>query len=850
MNIAQQVNPEDRAAYQFIRDSPHFNSAYYTSTIGNIESNTDPALHYLLVGERAGFDPSPSFSASTYEKLNPDVAGNPINRLYHYEAFGRSEGRSITFGADEVELDARCLDPGKPTVIVFLHEATYSGAPILGWNLVRELRLTRNVVVIIRNGGSLQGALASAATALVGPVPIHIFDSPMEMSRLAERIKRRYEPLYAIANSTETRGFAIALSEQGVSIVALVHEFATHSPPYALKAFYNCCDALVFPADIVLQSSLSAYPALAQRRTYVLPQGPSEVPRLASDSARPHPVSDVLETSQNTPFTVVGMGAVDLRKGVDLFIAAATALKALHPDLSFRFIWIGERVHPLPHTYYTFLDEQIMRSGLEDQLVLVNAVDDLAPFYAAADAFFLSSRLDPLPNVGIDATLNGIPLLCFDGATGFAELLKQDSSTAWLVAPHLDAGAVANSLATLARDLDVRASAGVAVRRMGRSHFNLRRYTASLDALGRSAAQRRVDFTGHVDTLLPEDAFDAELYFGASSDPSLTREAAVARYLADTVNVDFSGPAAWGEHPRRALPGFNSLMYGRLSAAFGEANNQDPLAHFIASGRPPGPWSHQVIRLDSALRPQVVSAKNLRVAIHGHFHYTESFPDFLRALECNAYPIDLLITTTSELAAQQLLDFSSDFKRGKISIEVMKNSGRDIGPFLALLKHELIDYDLVAHIHGKRSEHTFTYDPELGNRWRNFLWQHLIGPAVPVADILIEHFSRDKRLGMVFPENDFLVGWEKNREIAATLATRFNLTSLPEHIEFPVGTMFWARPSALKDLTSARIREDEFPLEPLPIDGTMLHAMERMLPLIVENADYRYATTYFPQFSR
>jgi lipopolysaccharide biosynthesis protein len=246
----------------------------------------------------------------------------------------------------------------------------------------------------------------------------------------------------------------------------------------------------------------------------------------------------------------------------------------------------------------------------------------------------------------------------------------------------------------------------------------------------------------------------------------------------------------------------------------------------------------------------MLSRPSLRLAIHGHFHYTDNFLDFLGALAVNEQPADLFLTTTSEAAARYLQTASASYFKGRVLVEIMPNIGRDVGPFIALLETRLSAYDVVGHMHGKRSAHTFHYDPELGNRWRNFLWQHLIGSAVPVVDIVMDRFAQEPDLGMVFPENDFLVGWEKNRELSQALAPRLDLSSLPEHIEFPVGTMFWARPAALQRLVGARFGPEDYPVEPLPIDGTMLHALERLLPLIVEAAGYRCATTYFPQFTR
>jgi lipopolysaccharide biosynthesis protein len=58
--------------------------------------------------------------------------------------------------------------------------------------------------------------------------------------------------------------------------------------------------------------------------------------------------------------------------------------------------------------------------------------------------------------------------------------------------------------------------------------------------------------------------------------------------------------------------------------------------------------------------------------------------------------------------------------------------------------------------------------------------------------------------------------------------------------------MFWARSAALEPLMRLDIPWDEYPAEPLPVDGTILHALERLLPSIARAAGYGYAATYFP----
>jgi lipopolysaccharide biosynthesis protein len=62
--------------------------------------------------------------------------------------------------------------------------------------------------------------------------------------------------------------------------------------------------------------------------------------------------------------------------------------------------------------------------------------------------------------------------------------------------------------------------------------------------------------------------------------------------------------------------------------------------------------------------------------------------------------------------------------------------------------------------------------------------------------------------------------------------------------------MFWARPQALKPLIDLGLTWDDYPDEPLPIDGTLLHALERLLPFSAAQSGYSYALTYVETFGR
>ena len=89
-----------------------------------------------------------------------------------------------------------------------------------------------------------------------------------------------------------------------------------------------------------------------------------------------------------------------------------------------RFVWIGNGYDPENDLGYSvYLADQIRRAGLQEHVFFIAETTAIETAYEEADLLLLSSRLDPLPNVAIDAMTHGVPVLCFNKTTGIADFL-------------------------------------------------------------------------------------------------------------------------------------------------------------------------------------------------------------------------------------------------------------------------------------------------------------------------------------------------------------------------------------------------------------------------------------------
>lgn len=222
-----------------------------------------------------------------------------------------------------------------------------------------------------------------------------------------------------------------------------------------------------------------------------------------------------------------------------------------------------------------------------------------------------------------------------------------------------------------------------------------------------------------------------------------------------------------------------------------------------------------------------------RVGVMVHVFYPDVLPQICRHIVHIPGGPDLWITTDVEEKRATIDAVMADWPKLRYQIRVWPNRGRDIGPKLFCLGDVHADYDLVLHLHTKKSPHA-----EAGGDWLAHLLKNLVGSPTVVRSVLAA-FESQPRLGFVFgdhwPPMRSWINWGYDFPAAEAFAARMGFRlHADELLEFPSGSMFWARPAALAPLIALNLKPEDFPEEAGQVDGTPAHSIERLYLRVCE----------------
>ncbi|MCI8763214.1 MAG: rhamnan synthesis F [Lachnospiraceae bacterium] len=218
------------------------------------------------------------------------------------------------------------------------------------------------------------------------------------------------------------------------------------------------------------------------------------------------------------------------------------------------------------------------------------------------------------------------------------------------------------------------------------------------------------------------------------------------------------------------------------------------------------------------------------------FQYMRGIPDY----------IDIYITTPKESLISEIQKNIDYYQIHNAKVNLINARGRAESAFLVACKDFILNYDYACILHDKKS--SFLRPGILGKEF-GFHNQDALVKTKEYINNIIYTFEKNPRLGILEPIN-LLYGsfqklygdeWGPNFLEAKEFLHRAQI-DLPIAQDvppiFPAGAMFWFRPECMKLLIDMDWKYEDFPEEPLPLDGSLIHIIERAYPFVAQHAGY------------
>ncbi|WP_324132784.1 glycoside hydrolase family 99-like domain-containing protein [Bosea sp. (in: a-proteobacteria)] len=327
-------------------------------------------------------------------------------------------------GAAYLNATARALVGSPPPaslsrhqIVIVGHDAYRHGAQLLVRNLadVFSQRFGFDVHIVVCGDGPLLDEYRHLATTCT--------TIQSRNQQEGEALARRFISQginRALVNTTVSGWIIPALKSAGFRVTALVHELPQLISEYGLQSetssISSNADVIVFPADLVRDAFLkiSGNP---RGQVVTRPQGLYRTDIRSVSAKAKVEIRERLGLPRNAK-VVINVGYADMRKGFDIFLRAARTLCAKREEVF--FVWVGSGTQDVER----WLLADIRASAFGDRVFMTGYTEHVADYYAAADAFFLTSREDPFPSVVLEALAAELPIVATRGLCGTNSLVE------------------------------------------------------------------------------------------------------------------------------------------------------------------------------------------------------------------------------------------------------------------------------------------------------------------------------------------------------------------------------------------------------------------------------------------
>jgi glycosyltransferase involved in cell wall biosynthesis len=351
----------------------------------------------------------------------------------------------------------------KKKVLFISHDASRSGAPYVLLLFLKWLKKENKKIeihIVFLEGGDLLNDFKEVANVCYNYNDILIIKSYVNIlysyllrktnknstrkNRFVKKIAdQQFDIIYA--NTIASVSFATLLKKKCVNqpkLIAHIHELNTAIKEYLpnFDEHIPYIDLFISVSQLVM-NNLNTYWNINPLKNYLVYEFSDKIVQKNNKEQK--------DRDDKKVFEVGASGLVHWRKGDDLFIQVANYLKIRYPEMNLKFTWVGK----ISNRQRNIMEADLEKANLKGTMFFVGEQSKPEIHYKNFDVFLMTSREDPFPLVCIEVGKSGIPIICFEKATGTAEILVNGGG---FVVPYLDAIAMAEKLVLYYNDSALR----------------------------------------------------------------------------------------------------------------------------------------------------------------------------------------------------------------------------------------------------------------------------------------------------------------------------------------------------------------------------------------------------------
>lgn len=233
-----------------------------------------------------------------------------------------------------------------------------------------------------------------------------------------------------------------------------------------------------------------------------------------------------------------------------------------------------------------------------------------------------------------------------------------------------------------------------------------------------------------------------------------------------------------------------------------------------------------------------------KIAVIMHMFYPDIFSYSCSYAESLPDDADLIVTTNNDEKCGIIKEMLAPILGDRLTVLNCGNRGRDVAALLVASHPYLMNYEYLCFVHDKKSSHLI---PVTGASYQDVLWDNVLKSKYFVEQV-IDLFDREPRLGVLSPPSPYAGSWfgimantwtscfDVTMKLYDKLKLTVNIT--PDKRVIALGTVFWCRPKALQQLFAYPWKYSDFPPEPMGLDATLGHAVERIISFVAQENGY------------